>query len=163
MSRSSSSQSPLVRLEYDEMKNTMPKHIIFLSIFGGRSHVKPKLEIGQMLVDRVAPNSNEIIAREHPKIELITIDPIREGNLFLNEHYNFRHLRAFYQNIENYYSYVFPILLNAAIERQADLLICGMERMAEVCADVAWVLGLPIVLMLEHYELSAAAPYKSDP
>ncbi|CAG8507864.1 8341_t:CDS:2 [Ambispora leptoticha] len=174
---SSSSLPPLVRLEYDDeanirpnvFKHRTPKQVMFLSIVGGRSHVKPLLEIGQILVDRVSPNANKIIAREHPKIELITIDPIWDEtttiaqNLFLDEYVNFRHWRALFRKTENHYPYAFPILLNATIERQADLLICEMEWMAEICADVAWVLGLPIVL--EHYELGAAvnAPYKSDP
>ncbi|CAG8568925.1 2012_t:CDS:2 [Ambispora gerdemannii] len=168
----SSSLPPLVRLEYDEVKirnHTTSKHVMFLSMVGGRSHVKPILEIGQILFTIVSPNANKIIDREYPEIELITIEPIWKEvtkiaqDLFLNEYVNFRHLRKIYRKTEGHYPYAFPILLNAAVERRADVLICEMEWMAEVCADVAWVLGLPIVL--EHYELGAAvsAPYKSDP
>ncbi|CAG8490461.1 1155_t:CDS:2 [Ambispora leptoticha] len=150
-----------------------PKNIVFCSMFGGRSHVKPVLEIGTLLMKRsynftiVAPNARKTVENEYPQIPLYDLDPVMkehssESRKLYQEECNISHLRILARQIEAHYSHVFNNLKRVSLEKNADLLICDVGE--EPCVDVAWTLKIPVVIFNNGaLGLVSKAPYKSDP
>ncbi|CAG8620807.1 20_t:CDS:2 [Ambispora gerdemannii] len=147
----------------------VPKNIVFCSMIGGRSHVKPVLEIGRLLMKRshnftiVAPNARKTVKNEYPQISLYDLDPVMkehssESRKLYQEEFNINHLQILARQLEAHYSHVFNNLKRVALEKKADLLICDV--VAQPCVDVAWTLKIPVVIFGGALGL---ASYKSDP
>ncbi|GBC09746.1 hypothetical protein RclHR1_09090004 [Rhizophagus clarus] len=147
-----------------------PKNILIGSYVGGRSHLKPMLDIAAILTERghniilLASGSYEQ-SSEYPGLKQITLGPrltVEDSKDGIENLDDFRIMAEFMKIRANIYNKIYEKYMNTAKEYNIDLFFCdGFAN--EACLDVANNLKIPVVGFTAFLLLIDPKPYKSDP
>ncbi|GBB83427.1 hypothetical protein RclHR1_10150004 [Rhizophagus clarus] len=147
-----------------------PKNILVGSLFGGRSHVKPMLDVTTILAER---GHNVILlttgkyepSSEYPGLKQITLGPkLDPKNHDINIHsdVDFRAMAQLMGITLNTYNETYEKFKNAAKEYNIDLFFCDFMG-NHACIDIAHNLKKPVVGFTSFIQFVDPKPYKSDP
>ncbi|GBC09744.1 hypothetical protein RclHR1_09090002 [Rhizophagus clarus] len=148
-----------------------PKNILIGSYVGGRSHLKPMLDVTTILAER---GHNVILltmgkyepSSEYPGLKQITLGPKLnyKNNKFMNiyDDVDFRTMSQFMEHSVNAYNETYEKFKNAAKEYNIDLFFCDALG-NDACIDVAHNLKKPVVGFTSFLQFIDPKPYKSDP
>ncbi|POG77038.1 glycosyltransferase family 1 protein, partial [Rhizophagus irregularis DAOM 181602=DAOM 197198] len=114
-----------------------PKNILVGSYVGGRSHLKPMLDVATILIER-------------------------GHNVNIQEDVDYRSLARVMELTTAAYNVNYEKFKNAAKENNIDLFICD-AFVNQPCIDVANNLNKPVVGFTSFMQLMEPKPYKSDP
>ncbi|GES84929.1 glycosyltransferase family 1 protein [Rhizophagus clarus] len=153
--------------------NHSPKNILVSSYTGGRSHLKPMLDIAAILVERghnviLLTSGNYTPASEYPTIKQISMGPPLSikglkfaANLIEKDVEFTMFTTIFERNLESY-KRAFEKYKETAIDNNIDLFIC-YAIMNDACLDVAHALKKPVVGFMSFLNVLETTTYKSDP
>ncbi|CAB4418535.1 unnamed protein product [Rhizophagus irregularis] len=115
-------------------RSNIPKNILFGSFMGGRSHVKPMLDIATILAERgynviLLASGNNVLSSEYPAVKQISLGP---GTGMKN-------------------------LGKDGIDEEQDY------NAMKTCIDVANTLKKPVVVLVSALQIVDPKPYKFDP
>ncbi|GBC09745.1 hypothetical protein RclHR1_09090003 [Rhizophagus clarus] len=149
-----------------------PKNILVGSYVGGRSHIKPMLDVTTILAER---GHNVILltfgkfepSSEYPGLKQITLGPsvstVKENKrLKVNSDVDFRTMAEFMKLSINTYNETYEKYKNVVKEYNIDLFFCDILT-NEVCIDAAHNLKKPVVGFTSFLQLVDQKSYKSDP
>ncbi|RIA90049.1 Glycosyltransferase Family 1 protein [Glomus cerebriforme] len=149
-----------------------PKNILIGSYIGGRSHVKPMLDIAAILIERghnviLVTSGNYTPASEYPTVKQVSLGPTIDYNdmggvTSSQKQFDYTAIKAFEGQILKSYSNNFEKFKNAAKEYNIDLFFCH-ALVNDACLDAAYVLKKPLVGFSSYAQMVAPATYKSDP
>ncbi|GBB87969.1 hypothetical protein RclHR1_14480002 [Rhizophagus clarus] len=152
-------------------RSNIPKNILFGSFSGGRSHVKPMMDIAEILIERgynvilLAPGKDETLS-EYPTVKQISLIPImslRDVGIEVNkEVLDHKKLAGLFELSVKYYKSSYEKYKSVAEEHNIDLFFCDIV-INEACVDVAHTLKKPVVGFTSGLQLMDPKPYKSDP
>ncbi|EXX62896.1 hypothetical protein RirG_157490 [Rhizophagus irregularis DAOM 197198w] len=152
-------------------RSNIPKNIMFASFPGGRSHVKPMLDIATILVERgynvilVASGENDT-SIEYPAIKQISLGPkigLRDIGIEVNnEAITFDKMSKLLELGAKSYERVYEIYKSVAEEYNTDLFFCDL-LLNDACIDIAHALKKPVVGFTSGLRIMDPKPYKSDP
>ncbi|UZO18462.1 uncharacterized protein OCT59_009775 [Rhizophagus irregularis] len=153
--------------------NHFPKNILVGSNTGGRSHLKPMLDIAAILSERghnviLLTRGNYTPSSEYPTIKQISLGPtinikdIKDLKQLVNKKFDFTALSKSLEFNVKLYESTFEKFKDAAIDNNIDLFIC-YAIINDACLDVAHTLKKPAVGLLSFLNLMDSKPYKSDP
>ncbi|RGB39393.1 Glycosyltransferase Family 1 protein [Rhizophagus diaphanus] len=151
-----------------------PKNILVGSFLGGRSHLKPMLDVATILIER---GHNVILlttgkyepSSEYPGLKQITLGsktltPKNSSNR-LNIHKDendYRILIHLMRLATETYNVTYEKFKDAAKENNIDLFICDVLA-NQACIDIANNLNKPVVGFIASMQMMEPKPYKSDP
>ncbi|PKC56920.1 hypothetical protein RhiirA1_428832, partial [Rhizophagus irregularis] len=149
-----------------------PKNILVGSYVGGRSHLKPMLDVATILIER---GHNVILltsgkyepSSEYPGLKQITLGSkslTAKNNKRINVHkdVDYRAIGQFMELATATYNATYEKFKNVAKEDNIDLFICD-ALVNQACIDVANNLNKPVVGFTSFMQLMEPKPYKSDP
>ncbi|CAB5206744.1 unnamed protein product [Rhizophagus irregularis] len=149
-----------------------PKNILVGSYVGGRSHLKPMLDVVTILIER---GHNVILltsgkyepSSEYPGLKQITLGSkslTAKNNKRINVHkdVDYRAIGQFMELATATYNATYEKFKNVAKEDNIDLFICD-ALVNQACIDVANNLNKPVVGFTSFMQLMEPKPYKSDP
>ncbi|GBB95872.1 hypothetical protein RclHR1_02630017 [Rhizophagus clarus] len=158
------------KIDFD--RSGIPKNILVGSYAGGRSHVKPMLDVVAILIERGYNVTLLTTGRYEPSSEYPGLKQITLGNTELNlksskkfkidEIFDYRLLPHIMDLRINDYKNNYEKYKNVAKEYNIDLFFCDVF-MNEVCIDVANNLKKPVIAFTSTIQLMGPVPYKSDP
>ncbi|GBC09749.1 hypothetical protein RclHR1_09090007 [Rhizophagus clarus] len=148
-----------------------PKNILIGSYIGGRSHLKPMLDISSILIEKgynvtLLTKGNYSPSSEYPTVKQISLGPALNykelmksqihGNIDYNGMMKFVEL-SLETYSENYQRYI-----NVSKDYNIDLFFCD-TLVNDVCLDTAHTLKKPVVGFSSSIYFTAPVSYKSDP
>ncbi|RGB41373.1 Glycosyltransferase Family 1 protein [Rhizophagus diaphanus] len=149
-----------------------PKNILVGSYVGGRSHIKPMLDVTTILTER---GHNVILltsgkyepSSEYPGLKQITLGPKsltakNDKRLNIHKEVDYRLMGQFMELSTATYSATYEKYMNVAKEDNIDLFICD-ALVNQACIDVANNLNIPLVGFTSLMQMMEPKPYKSDP
>ncbi|PKY40265.1 UDP-Glycosyltransferase/glycogen phosphorylase [Rhizophagus irregularis] len=147
-----------------------PKNILVGSYVGGRSHLKPMLDVATILIER---GHNVILltagkyepSSEYPGLKQITLGPkmtVKQVKLDIYKDFDYRTMVPFMEFTTAAYNVTYEKFKNAAKENKIDLFICDVLA-NEPCIDVANNLNKPVVGFTTSMQMMDPKPYNSDP
>ncbi|CAG8718487.1 11053_t:CDS:2, partial [Rhizophagus irregularis] len=146
-----------------------PKNILVGSYVGGRSHLKPMLDVATILIERghnviLLTTGNYEPSSEYPGLKQITLGPkyLTAKNRDIQEDVDYRSLARVMELTTAAYNVNYEKFKNAAKENNIDLFICD-AFVNQPCIDVANNLNKPVVGFTSFMQLMEPKPYKSDP
>ncbi|CAB5322183.1 unnamed protein product [Rhizophagus irregularis] len=147
------------------------KNILVGSYIGGRSHLKPMLDVATILIERghnvtLLTSGKYEPSSEYPGLKQITLGPIVtfKNNKRMNIHkdIDYRGLLQLMELTTAVYKINYEKFKHAAKENNIDLFIC--DALAnEPCTDVANNLNKPVVGFTTSMQIMDPKSYKSDP
>ncbi|GES94968.1 glycosyltransferase family 1 protein [Rhizophagus clarus] len=149
----------------------LPKNILIGSYIGGRSHVKPMLDVAAILMERghniiLLTSGNYEPSSEYPGLKQITlgprITPKDIKGLDIHKDVGYERLSKLLEFRVNSYNETYEKYKNVAKEYNIDLFFCDFLA-NEVCVDVAHSLKKPAVGFTSFLHFIDRKPYKSDP
>ncbi|PKK76060.1 UDP-Glycosyltransferase/glycogen phosphorylase [Rhizophagus irregularis] len=147
----------------------LPKNILVGSYVGGRSHLKPMLDVATILIERghnviLLTTGNYEPSSEYPGLKQITLGPkyLTAKNRDIQEDVDYRSLARVMGLTTAAYNVNYEKFKNAAKENNIDLFICD-AFVNQPCIDVANNLNKPVVGFTSFMQLMEPKPYKSDP
>ncbi|CAB4436801.1 unnamed protein product [Rhizophagus irregularis] len=147
-----------------------PKNILVGSYAGGRSHLKPMLDVAAILIERghnviLLTSGNYEPSSEYPGLKQITLGPklsARQSKIDLQKDFDYRQMSRIRELTTAGYGKSYEKFNNVAKEYNIDLFFC--DAMAnEACMDVAYNLNKPVVAWSSFLQFVDHKPYKSDP
>ncbi|EXX63029.1 uncharacterized protein OCT59_003750 [Rhizophagus irregularis] len=154
--------------------NLSPKNILVGSYTGGRSHLKPMLDIAAILIERghnaiMLSSGNYTPASEYPTIKQISMGPplnvknTRDSaRLIVQAEFDYIILAKIFESSVQSYKSTYEIYKDTAIDNNIDLFIC-YAMFNDACLDVAHALKKPVVGFMSFLYVIDAQTYKSDP
>ncbi|CAB4431838.1 unnamed protein product [Rhizophagus irregularis] len=146
-----------------------PKNILVGSYVGGRSHLKPMLDVATILIERghnviLLTTGNYEPSSEYPGLKQITLGPkyLTAKNRNIEKDVDYRSLARLMGLTTAAYNVNYEKFKNAAKENNIDLFICD-AFVNQACIDVANNLNKPVVGFTSFMQLMEPKPYKSDP
>ncbi|RIA90055.1 Glycosyltransferase Family 1 protein [Glomus cerebriforme] len=151
----------------------IPKNILFGSFAGGRSHVKPMLDVAAILIERghnviLLTSGNYTPASEYPTVKQITLGPpmnlreIKGIRELIDKDFDFSRVSTIHEIAINTYKDIFEKYKKAVKEYNIDLLVCS-AAMNDPCLDVGHALKKPVVGFISFLNALEPKSYKSDP
>ncbi|RGB41372.1 Glycosyltransferase Family 1 protein [Rhizophagus diaphanus] len=146
------------------------KNILVGSYIGGRSHLKPMLDVATILIERghnvtLLTSGKYEPSSEYPGLKQITLGPIvtfKDNKIMNHKDIDYRGLLKLTELTTVVYNVNYEKFKNAAKENNIDLFIC--DALAnEPCIDVANNLNKPVVGFTSYMQTMEPKPYKSDP
>ncbi|PKK70105.1 UDP-Glycosyltransferase/glycogen phosphorylase, partial [Rhizophagus irregularis] len=135
--------------------NLSPKNILVGSYTGGRSHLKPMLDIAAILIERghnviMLSSGNYTPASEYPTIKQISMGPplniknTRDSaRLIVQAEFDYIILAKIFESSVQSYKSTYEIYKDTAIDNNIDLFIC-YAMFNDACLDVAHALKKPL-------------------
>ncbi|PKY47878.1 UDP-Glycosyltransferase/glycogen phosphorylase [Rhizophagus irregularis] len=154
--------------------NLSPKNILVGSYTGGRSHLKPMLDIAAILIERghnviMLSSGNYTPASEYPTIKQISLGPTLSvkntrdsARLIVQAEFDYIVLLKIFESSVQSYKSTYEIYKDTAINNNIDLFIC-YAMFNDACLDVAHALKKPVVGFMSFLHVIDAQTYKSDP
>ncbi|RGB41371.1 Glycosyltransferase Family 1 protein [Rhizophagus diaphanus] len=147
-----------------------PKNILVGSYAGGRSHLKPMLDVAAILIERghnviLLTSGNYEPSSEYPGLKQITLGPklsVRQSKINIHEDFDYRKMAQFRELTTAAYGKTYEKFNNVAKEYNIDLFFCD-AMVNEACIDVAHNLNKPVVAWSSFLQFVDHKPYKSDP
>ncbi|GBC21755.2 glycosyltransferase family 1 protein [Rhizophagus irregularis DAOM 181602=DAOM 197198] len=149
-----------------------PKNILVGSYVGGRSHLKPMLDVTTILIER---GHNVILltsgkyepSSEYPGLKQITLGSKsltakNDRRINIHKEVDYRTMGKFMELATATYNVTYEKFKNAAKEDNIDLFICD-ALVNQACIDVANNLNKPLVGFTSFMQMMEPKPYKSDP
>ncbi|UZO13367.1 uncharacterized protein OCT59_004867 [Rhizophagus irregularis] len=147
-----------------------PKNILVGSYVGGRSHLKPMLDVATILIER---GHNVILltagkyepSSEYPGLKQITLGPkmtVKQVKMDIYKDFDYRTMVPFMEFTTAAYNVTYEKFKNAAKENNIDLFICDVLA-NKPCIDVANNLNKPVVGFTLSMQMMDPKPYNSDP
>ncbi|CAB5185782.1 uncharacterized protein OCT59_005835 [Rhizophagus irregularis] len=147
-----------------------PKNILIGSYIGGRSHLKPMLDVAIILIER---GHNVILltsgkyepSSEYPGLKQISSGPqyVTAKSRNIHKDVDYRSLAHLMEITTASYNVTYEKFKNAAKENNIDLFICDPIA-NHVCIDAANNLNKPVVGFTSSFmQMMDPKPYKSDP
>ncbi|GBC09748.1 hypothetical protein RclHR1_09090006 [Rhizophagus clarus] len=147
------------------------RNILVGSYVGGRSHLKPILDVAAILVERghnvtLLTSGNYTPSLEYPTIKQITLGPMLNYKEILgtdfHKEFHFEKMVYFAEKSIKDYSQTYEKYKNVAIDYNIDLFICD-SHINDACLDIANTLKKPVVTMGAFFPFTARGLHKSDP
>ncbi|CAB4392634.1 unnamed protein product [Rhizophagus irregularis] len=148
-----------------------PKNILVGSFLGGRSHLKPVLDVATILIER---GHNVILlttgkyepSSEYPGLKQITLGsktltPKNSSNLH-KDNDDYKILIHLMRLATEAYNVTYEKFKNTAKENNIDLFICDVLA-SQACIDVGNNLNKPVVGFIASMQMMEPKSYKSDP
>ncbi|CAI2176494.1 17349_t:CDS:2 [Funneliformis geosporum] len=149
----------------------IPKNIMIGSFVGGRSHVKPMLDICAILIERghnvmLVTRGNKLLSSEYPTVKHISLghdlkDLVQNNGIkmddLIHKKFDIKQLIFMTKFALKMYPESFEIYKNAAKDYNVDLFFCDI-MINDACVDAAYILKKPVV----GFRM-ASNTYKSDP
>ncbi|CAB5336292.1 unnamed protein product [Rhizophagus irregularis] len=153
--------------------NLSPKNILVGSYTGGRSHLKPMLDIAAVLIERghnviMLSSGNYTPASEYPTIKQISLGPpltvknTGDSARLIQAEFDYILISKIFESTVKSYKSTFEIYKDTAIDNNIDLFIC-YAMFNDACLDVAHALKKPVVGFMSFLYVIDAQTYKSDP
>ncbi|CAG8632388.1 141_t:CDS:2 [Rhizophagus irregularis] len=153
--------------------NLSPKNILVGSYTGGRSHLKPMLDIAAVLIERghnviMLSSGNYTPASEYPTIKQISLGPpltvknTGDSARLIQAEFDYILISKIFESTVKSYKSTFEIYKDTAIDNNIDLFIC-YTMFNDACLDVAHSLKKPVVGFMSFLYVTDAQTYKSDP
>ncbi|GBC04756.1 hypothetical protein RclHR1_05850005 [Rhizophagus clarus] len=152
-------------------RSNIPKNILLGSFPGGRSHVKPMLDIAAILAERgynitlLETGENEL-SLEYPAIKQISLGPKRGlrdiGVVIDKEVLDYKKMSKLIELGVKSYKRTYEKYKSVAEEYNIDLFFCDL-LLNDACIDVAHALKKPIIGITSALRTMDPKPYKSDP
>ncbi|GBB83426.1 hypothetical protein RclHR1_10150003 [Rhizophagus clarus] len=150
-----------------------PKNIMVGSYFGGRSHLKPMLDVAAVLDERghniiLITSGNYTPSSEYPTVKQVSFGPpvdikkLKNVKNIIHKEFDFTRFTFMYDLALKTYNDTFVKYKNAAIENNVDLFLCH-AMMNDACLDAAHALNKPVVGFLSYLNAIDLKTYKSDP
>ncbi|RGB41369.1 Glycosyltransferase Family 1 protein [Rhizophagus diaphanus] len=150
-----------------------PKNILVGSYVGGRSHIKPMLDIAAVLSERghnviLTTSGNYTPASEYPTIKQHSFGPafdvknIRSVANLMHKEFDFTKFVFMYEMSFNTYEDAFVKYKNVAIDQNIDLFFCH-AMVNDACLDAGHALNKPVVGFISYLNAMDIKTYKSDP
>ncbi|GBB83424.1 hypothetical protein RclHR1_10150001 [Rhizophagus clarus] len=157
------------KVDFD--RSGVPKNILLGSYVGGRSHVKPMLDIAAILIERgynvtLLTSGRYEPSSEYPGLKQVSLGPqwLLKGlkNLNIHRDFDYRALTKLSESSINDYKVTYEKYKNVAKEYNIDLFFCDV-LINEACIDIAHNLKKPVVALTSLVHFIDPVPYKSDP
>ncbi|CAB4430087.1 unnamed protein product [Rhizophagus irregularis] len=146
------------------------KNILVGSYIGGRSHLKPALDIAAILAERghnvtLLTSGYYTPSLEYPNIKQVTLGPALNYKEILNakfhKEFEFKEMLPFVENGIIAYRETYQKYKNVAKDYNIDLFICD-NLLNEACLDIANTLKKPVVGISSFFK-DTLGPQKSGP
>ncbi|CAB5321891.1 unnamed protein product [Rhizophagus irregularis] len=157
------------KVDFD--RSGIPKNILLGSYIGGRSHVKPMLDVAAILIERgynvtLLSAGRYEPSSEYPGLNQITLGPpmrIKDlKNVNIHEDSGFRGLSQVTEMSINDYGKTYEKYKKVAIEYNIDLFFCDV-LVNDACMDIANNLKKPVIAWSSFLQFMDPVPYKNDP
>ncbi|CAB5321877.1 unnamed protein product [Rhizophagus irregularis] len=153
-------------------RSEIPKNILVGSYIGGRSHVKPILDVVAILIERGYNVTLLTAGRYEPSSEYPGLNQITLGlsevngnnmkNFKNNVEFDYKGLPQILEPSTNDYKKTYEKYKKTAKEYNVDLFICDVLA-NEACIDAANNLKKPVVGWTSFLQFMDPVPYKDDP
>ncbi|CAB5369489.1 unnamed protein product [Rhizophagus irregularis] len=146
------------------------KNILVGSYIGGRSHLKPALDIAAILAERghnvtLLTSGYYTPSLEYPNIKQVTLGPALNYKEILNskfhKEFEFKEILPFIENGIIAYRETYQKYKNVAKDYNIDLFICD-NLLNEACLDIANTLKKPVVGISSFFK-HTLGPQKTGP
>ncbi|RIA85954.1 Glycosyltransferase Family 1 protein, partial [Glomus cerebriforme] len=130
----------------------IPKNILIGSFAGGRSHVKPMLDIAEILIERgynivLVSKGKYEPSSEYPTVKQVSLGPdlpLEELKEEIHKEFDYRAVAIIMELAVKLYNQTYEIYKTAAEEYNPDLFFCDYF-VNDACLDVAYALKKPVV------------------
>ncbi|PKY40268.1 UDP-Glycosyltransferase/glycogen phosphorylase [Rhizophagus irregularis] len=148
-----------------------PKNILVGSFIGGRSHLKPMLDITTILSERgynviLLTKGNYTPSSEYPTVKQISLGPALNYKELMKSHIHkdvdFNGMMKFVKLSLESYRENYEKYINIAKDNNIDLFFCD-TLVNDVCLDAAHTLKKPVIGFSSSIYFTAPVSYKSDP
>ncbi|CAB5206762.1 unnamed protein product [Rhizophagus irregularis] len=159
-----------IPIKDDFDRSGIPKNILLGSYVGGRSHVKPMLDVVAILIERgynvtLLASGRYEPSSEYPGLNQITLGPrlgVKELRRTITYEEHYKRFSRFIEISRNGYKETYEKYKKAAIEYNIDLFFCDVLG-NDACIDIANNLKKPVVVWSSGLQLTDPVPYKNDP
>ncbi|PKK59327.1 UDP-Glycosyltransferase/glycogen phosphorylase [Rhizophagus irregularis] len=148
-----------------------PKNILVGSYVGGRSHLKPILDVAAILIERghnvtLLTSGYYAPSLEYPTVKQITLGPEINYKEILDaefhKEFDYNRMAYFFEKSVKDYKETYEKYKSVAKDYNIDLFICDMH-INEACLDIANTLKKPVVGMSSFFQFANRGLHKSDP
>ncbi|CAB4418178.1 unnamed protein product [Rhizophagus irregularis] len=152
-------------------RSNIPKNILFGSFMGGRSHVKPMLDIATILAERgynviLLASGNNVLSSEYPAVKQISLGPgtgmKNLGKDGIDEEQDYNAMKSLWEIGVISYKRTYEKYKSVVEDYNIDLIFCDL-LINEACIDVANTLKKPVVVLVSALQIVDPKPYKFDP
>ncbi|CAG8674287.1 5630_t:CDS:2 [Rhizophagus irregularis] len=152
-------------------RSNIPKNILFGSFMGGRSHVKPMLDIAEILAERsynviLLASGNNVLSSEYPAVKQISLGPSTGmknlGKDGIDEEQDYNAMKSLWEIGVISYKRTYEKYKSVVEDYNIDLIFCDL-LINEACVDVANTLKKPVVVLVSALQIVDPKPYKFDP
>ncbi|POG79412.1 glycosyltransferase family 1 protein [Rhizophagus irregularis DAOM 181602=DAOM 197198] len=152
-------------------RSNIPKNILFGSFMGGRSHVKPMLDIATILAERgynviLLASGNNVLSSEYPAVKQISLGPgmgmKNLGKDGIDEEQDYNAMKSLWEMGVISYKRTYEKYKSVVEDYNIDLIFCDL-LINEACIDVANTLKKPVVVLVSALQIVDPKPYKFDP
>ncbi|CAB4410895.1 unnamed protein product [Rhizophagus irregularis] len=152
-------------------RSNIPKNILFGSFMGGRSHVKPMLDIAEILAERgynviLLASGNNVLSSEYPAVKQISLGPSTGmknlGKDGIDEEQDYNAMKGLWEIGVISYKRTYEKYKSVVEDYNIDLIFCDL-LINEACVDVANTLKKPVVVLVSALQIVDPKPYKFDP
>ncbi|RIA90054.1 Glycosyltransferase Family 1 protein [Glomus cerebriforme] len=148
-----------------------PKNILIGSYIGGRSHLKPMLDIAAILIERghnviLLTSGNYTPSSEYPTVKQISLRNslnFKETKKLAEAYKNdYERIAVIIEQSLKTYNNIIEDYKNVAKEYEIDLFFCDI-LINDACLDIANILKKPVVGFSSFFQFIAPVSHKSDP
>ncbi|RIA88267.1 Glycosyltransferase Family 1 protein [Glomus cerebriforme] len=151
-------------------RSSIPKNILIGSFSGGRSHLKPMLDIAAILIERgynivLLTTGKYESSSEYPSVKQVSLGPqitLRDLKEDVHKEFDHKGLAKLVEISVKLYNQTYEKYKNTAEEYNIDLFFCDY-LINEACLDIAHALKKPVVGWTAALQIMDSKPYKSDP